>query len=320
MFRVTVIIALVASLGGLAWFAAEWAQLNFVPSPQPIEPPADAFILHVGYESLASDAVDAYASLPESRRQRVYENLRANLGSLDQGLAELASAPLTILCIGEHHAASTRRFVAERLIPALDVDVLLLEAPGDRMQIMLEQIDTGLPEVLLLGEDIAAVVRSARRANPSVVVAGIDESDAQKAQRTHRGQGSRDRAISANLRSHLSTRKRHAVLFGALHCADQPNWMYRRVILDERRVSREHIRNVNVIGEHQEGPVEAFLEFIHALGLERRNFMLTATRALDPLIYSWFPALTRSFLRFDSVVVFQEHAHAHSPGSPRPLE
>ena len=289
-----------------------------MPSPQPIEPRADAFVLHVGYEPLASNAIDAFASLPERRRQRVYENLRTNLGSIDEGLAELASTHVAILCIGEHHAGSTRRFVADSLLPALAVDVLLLEAPSDRMQLMLEEIDAGVPEVLLLGEDIAAVVRSARRANPSVIVAGIDESDAQKAQRIHRGEGSRDRAITANLRSHLGRRKRHAVLFGALHCADQPNWMYRRVILGERRIARENIRNVNVIGEHQEGSIEAFLEFIHVIGLERRNFMLTTTHALDPFIYSWFPALTRSFLRFDSVIVFAEHTHAHSPGTPTP--
>lgn len=320
MVRIVSIVTLVLSLAGLAWLAADWAHLHFVPTPKPIEPPADAFVLHLGYETLTSRAVEAFMALPEPSRRALTENLRATLGDLDRGIAELASAPLTILCIGEHHIGTTRRFLAGTLFPALAVDALLLETSGDNMTEMLERIDAGAPEVPLLGEDIAAVVRAARRANPEVVVAGIDESDAQKRQRIYRGVGSRDRAITANLRSHLRKSKRHAVLFGALHCADQPNWMYRRVLIGEHRVSRDRIRNINVIGEHQDGTLEAFLEFIYLIHVPRRNFIITDTRALDPLIYSWFPALTRSFLRYDSVIVFQEHAHAHSPGIQGPPE
>ena len=320
MFRTFLIVTLVLSLGGLAWFAAEWARLNFVPSPRPIEPPADAFVQHIGYEGLVARAVEALEALPESARHTLIENLREHLGDLQSGLAAIASRRSTLLCIGERHLGTTRTFVAETMMPALAIDVLLLEAPEDEMTRILDQVGAGMVEVPLLGEDIAAVVRAARRANSDVVVAGIDESDAQKSQRIHRREGSRDASITSNLRSHLRASKRHAVLFGALHCADQPNWLYRRVILGEHRVSRDHIHNVNVIGEHQDGTIEAFLEFIHLAGVPRRNFVLGDTRALDPLVYAWFPGLTRSFLRFDSVVVFQEHAHVHSPGTRAPLE
>jgi hypothetical protein len=151
-------------------------------------------------------------------------------------------------------------------------------------------------------------------------VAGIDETQSQKNQRIYRKQGSRDLSIAGNLRSHVRRGKRHAVIFGALHCADQPNWMYRRIRLGEHRVSREEIRNVNVIGEHQNGTVEAFLEFIHVIGVARRNFMIADTSALDSTLFTWFPALTRSFARFDSVIVFREHDHAHSRARPRSLE
>lgn len=318
MFRTFLIATLVLSLAGLAWLAAEWARLNFVPSPRPVEPRADAFVQHIGYESLASRAVDAFSALPEQRRHALVANLRGNLGDLQAGVAGLAAMRSTILCIGERHIGTTRAFIADTLIPALAVDVLLLEAPVDGVTAILDQVDAGVPEVPLLGEDIAAVIRAARRANPDVVVAGIDESDAQKSQRVHRREGSRDGAITSNLRSHLRKTKRHAVLFGALHCADQPNWLYRRVVLGEHRVAPDKIRNVNVIGEHQDGTIEAFLEFVHVAGIPRRNFVLTDTRALDPLVYSWFPGLTRSFLRFDSVVVFQEHAHVHSPDARTP--
>jgi hypothetical protein len=214
--------------------------------------------------------------------------------------------------------ATTRRFLAEVVLPALTIDVLLLETPGDALPEIMSRIDAGLAEVDLLDADIAAIVRSVRGTNPAIVIAGIDETATQKAQRVHRKRGSRDISITGNLRSHVRRRKRHAVLFGALHCADQPNWMYRRVRLGERRINREEIRNVNVIGEHQDGTLEAFLAFIHAIGVEGRQFMIADTGALDRLIFTWFPALTRSFLRFEAVIVFQEHAHTHSRDGEMP--
>lgn len=320
MNRGILIVALVLLLVGLAWTAGEWALRNFVPSPKPIEVPADAFIQNPGYEAMAVAAVEAFAVMPDSRRLALGDNLRANLGDLDGELARLGASRLTILCIGERHLAATRGFLADVLLSTLPFDVLLLEASSDELEEILRLVDAGEARVPLLGEDIAAVIRAARSANPNVVIAGIDESFSQKQQRLHRKQGSRDISIAGNLRSHIRRGKRHAVIFGALHCADQPNWMYRRIRLGEHRVSREEIRNVNVIGEHQDGTVEALLEFIDAIGVPRRHFMISDTTALDRSIYRWFPALTRSFLRFDSVIVFREHPHAHSRARPRSLE
>jgi hypothetical protein len=320
LIRGTLMVASMLVLLGLAWIAAEWAQLNFVPSPTPVQIPVDAFVQHPGYELMASNAIAAFAAMPASRRRTLGDNLRAGLGNIDEELARLSASRLTILCIGEQHMASTRRFLAEVVVPRMALDVLLLETSSDELLGIMDGIDAGLAEVPLLGEDIAAIVRSARSANPAIIVAGIDESASQKAQRIYRKRGSRDISIARNLRSQIRRGKRQAVLFGALHCADQPDWMYRRVRLGERRVNREEIRNVNVIGEHQDGPLEAFLSFIHAVGVERRNFMIADTSALDRLIFTWFPALTRSFLRFEAVVVFQEHSHAHSRATPASLE
>jgi hypothetical protein len=316
LIRGTLIVASVLVLLGLAWIAADWARLNFVPSPKPRELPADAFVRHAGYEGLATRAMAAFDAMPASRQLALIENLEKNLGELGGELARLDDSRLSILCIGERHFGATRRFLAESVFPALAVDVLLLETPDDALPMMMSRIDAGEVEVPLLGADIAAVVGAARRARPGVVVAGIDESTSQKAQRIHRGYGSRDISIAGNLRSHLRRGKRHAVLFGALHCADQPNWMYRRIQLGEHRVSREEIRNVNIIGEHQDGTLEAFLAFIHAIGVERRQFMVADVAALDRLVFSWFPGLTRSFQRFNSVIVFREHGHGHSPLTP----
>jgi len=316
MIRDTLIVASVLVLLGLLWLTAEWAWLNYVPAPTPFEAPVDAFVQHVGYEGMAADAIAAFTAMPASRQRELLENLRANIENLTDGLASLSASRLKILCIGERHLATTREFLAHSVLPGLGIDVLLLEIPGNELAGLISQIDQGLAEVPLLGVDIAAIVRSARSTNPAVIIAGIDESVSQKAQRVYRTRGSRDISIAGNLRSQVRRKKRHGVLFGALHCADQRNWMYRRVLLGERRINREEIRNVNVIGEHQDGTLEAFLTFTHAVGIEARSFMISDTGALDRLIFTWFPALTNSFLRFDAVIVFQEHTHTHIP-SPR---
>jgi len=310
--RIVLFLIAILTLGGLIWIAGEWARSHFVPSPTPIDVPVDAFVQHPGYEATASRALQAFAAMPGARQRSLIENLRDNLGELKTEIARLNQSRLSILCIGESHLDATRRFLAERLLPGLSIDVLLLESPSDDLGQIMAQIDTGAARVPLLGADIAAVVRSARASNPATVIAGIDESASQKAQRVHRRQGSRDISIAGNLRSQIRRGKRHAVLFGALHCADQPNWLFRRIRLHEHRIRREEIVNINVIGEHQEGSVEAFLAFIHALGIPRRNFMIADTSALDRLLVTWFPVLSRSFLRFDAVIVFQEHAHSHS--------
>jgi len=313
--RAMIVTALLAFLG-LAWMVGEWARMNFVPSPTPIQVPADAFVQHPGYEAVTSKAVEAFDAMPAGRQQELLGNLRENLARLDVALASLDQSRLTILCIGESHLDSTRRFVAGILLPRLTIDVLLLEASNDTLPGIMTKVKEGQGQVPLLGADIAAVIRSAREANSAVVIAGIDESESQKAQRVHRKQGSRDLSIAGNLRSQIRTGKRHLVLFGALHCADQPNWMYRRIRLGEHRVRREEITNINVIGEHQDGTVEAFLAFIDSVGVGRRNFLIADTGSLDRLIFTWFPGLTRSFLRFDAVIVFQEHAHRHSRAPP----
>ena len=311
MIRDTLIVASVLVLLGLAWFTAEWAWLNYVPAPTPVEVPIDAFVQHTGYEVMAAEAIAAFSAMPASRQRELVENLHANIGNLNEELARLSASRLKILCIGERHMATTRGFLARSMLPAIGIDVLLLEIPGDELPGIMSQIDEGLVEVPLLGVDIAAIVRSVKSTNPAIVIAGIDESVSQKAQRVHRMRGSRDISIAGNLRSQVRRNKRHAVLFGALHCADQRNWMYRRILLGEGRINREEIRNVNVIGEHQDGTLEAFVTFTHAVGIKARNFMISDTGALDRLIFAWFPALTNSFLRFDAVIVFQEHTHTH---------
>lgn len=312
MFRAALIAVTAALVLALAAIAGRWALENFVPSPRPIEIPADAPVRHPGYEALARRALRRFGALPAEERHGIRSNLRASLLPLDDWLASLARRRLELLCIGEHHEETTRRFLAERLFPRLPVDVLMLEATERELGRILEAMRAGTGRVALLGADVSGVIGAARRRNPSLAIAAIEEDESQRERRVARGRGSRDQSIVANLRSHLRRGKRHAVLFGALHCTDQPGWLFARIEATERRIRPGATLSVNVLGNHQDGTLEAFLVFLSEIGVEREQFAVPAPRALHPAVYEWFPALTRSFGRYGAAVVFDEDLFAIS--------
>ena len=144
MFRGILIATTVVLTLSLVFIAARWAQRNFVPSPIPMVIPKDAPIQTPGYyETMAEKALQGFAAISPERRQALIANLKDNLQPLDQSLARLRSSRIEFLCIGEQHMASTRRFVAERVVPVLAVDVLYLEVADDELPSLMQQIDTG---------------------------------------------------------------------------------------------------------------------------------------------------------------------------------
>ncbi|MDX1432654.1 MAG: hypothetical protein R3286_09415 [Gammaproteobacteria bacterium] len=298
-----VTLALLIALGAIA---ARWARDHFVPAPAPVEVPADAPIRHLGFDIIAARALEEYRALPADGREAILANLRSNVVPLASWLDALEQRGYGLLCVGERHEDATRRFLAERVLPSLGVDVLMLEATSDELAAITKRVYANEKRVTLLGADIAAVIRAARRRNPYLVLAGIEEHPAQRTQRQDRRQGSRDRSITANLRSHLRPGKRHVAIFGALHCTDQPGWLYARIGAEEHRLARGDMLSVNVLGRHQDGTLEAFVWFLDSLGIATGDFAVPRTAALHRAVYEWFSPLTRSFAYYQAVVVFDE--------------
>jgi hypothetical protein len=99
---------------------------------------------------------------------------------------------------------------------------------------------------------------------------------------------------------------RHIILFGALHCANESNWLFHNMCEQASPTLKDKMRNVWVLGEHQNGPVEAFVYFMDEIGVEKRHFVIPDTRSLPDHIYEWFPLLNRQTLeRYRSLVVFR---------------
>jgi hypothetical protein len=258
------------------------------------------------YHATVSDALEAFSSLPEAERRALLGELEASLVGTDEWLDSLPAADYSLLCIGEDHEESTRRFLAERLFPRLDIEALYLEATPAELEDIAERIASGEPRVPLLDADIGAVIRAARRRNPAVLVYGIEETREQESAREREDRKAfRDQSIATNFFRSYTPRARALILYGAHHCQGGPNWLYTRIrsAAPAEVVARMH--NIRVIGGHQNDHLEAFLFFLGRLGLGGKEFVIPATDRLPPEIHRWFWALRQVWGPYRTLVVFR---------------
>jgi hypothetical protein len=295
---------IVVLLSFLAFLGFEWARDNFVPSPTPLAVPPDAPIQHVGYEMLAHQAVGKFSDLAPEEQRAMRASLALSLIPVDDWIERVGEADLQFLCLGERHLDETRRFLADRIFSKLRAELLLLEVSEQGLRDIGKQLDSGRTRITLLDADIASIIRAARRRNGAVLIAGIDESRAQWARRHGSGAGSREKSIVQNYRRHARPDGLHVALFGALHCSDQPNWLFDTLRYSGLGLSPQRLANVNVLGDHEDGSVEAFVYFLRKIGLSVGDFAIAETRTLHPLVYQWFSPLTRTFGYYRSVIVY----------------
>lgn len=283
----------------------DWIRGEFFTSPRDknwtdrVRPPS--------YLSVGAHALTRFSELSETDRNSVIRNLESNLITTEQWLAGLQQSEYRIVCLGEDHEETTRQFLAEQFFQRFTTDVLLLEATSAGITRIAKNLDTGKNYVPLLDADIAKIIRVARSQNPNLILGGIEETKRQKKTRERQDHPSfRDDSIVSNFWHTYRPGKRHVILFGALHCTNQPNWLFERVRGMAPRPVAEKMLNVRVIGDHQDGLLEAFVFFIDEIGVERSDFVIPNTSSLHPLIFEWFALLTPQTLgRFHTLVVFR---------------
>lgn len=259
------------------------------------------------YHSVGVNALQRFAELPESNRASIRKNLETNLISIEQWLATLQQSQYKVLCLGEDHEEATREFLAEELFSRLTFHVLLLEATADEVARIVKRIDAGKTYVPLLDADIARVIRAARHKNPDVALEGIEETKRQKKKREHRDRpGLRDDSIVKNFWDKYRPGKRHAILFGALHCTDRRSWFFERVRAMASPFIADEMLSIRVVGEHQGGALGALVFFLDGIDIAKTDFVIPNIRLLDPLIFQWFSLLEPQTLgRFQTLVVFR---------------
>ncbi|HEX9584388.1 MAG TPA: hypothetical protein VGB36_07800 [Gammaproteobacteria bacterium] len=282
----------------------EWARENFVPSPPPKTRPEHGGLRYPEIDYLRVNALRALGAIPAFERQQVRHGINSAVTTLDAWLSKIRSTRPELICVGESHDDETRSFLAGRFFPEYPVDVLMLETTQKDLAIILKLIDAGSSRLSLLEANVADVIRAARRANPRVRVHGIEETRSQLIARFRNRAGSREQSILENFRTHFRRSKRHAVLYGALHCANDPNWFFGRVRESNAAAAVGSALSVNVVNTHDSGETEAFVNFLRSLELPSPPFVIPRTSLLHPEVYAWFPQLSRTFRQYDAVIVF----------------
>lgn len=299
---------ILAVLGGyllilLCMSVYEW-MIEAFPS-RPNTPPVAERIQHPVYHEEALAAIELFSRLTKPEQTAIRENLKSNLVSLGPWLAQLAQSNFQILCIGERHEESTRIFLAEEFFVKVRTDTLLLEATPGKLKHLVKRMAAGRDYYPLLDADIMGPLRAAIQCNPEIRIRGIEETDRQQKDRGGPS-NSRDHHIATNFWISYRPGKRNMILFGAMHCTNEANWLFQNLHDQASPPLRDRMLNVTVMGEHQNGPLEAFVFFLDEIGIQRKHFVISNTRLLHARVYELFKLLTRQTLdKYRSVIVFR---------------
>jgi hypothetical protein len=221
-------------------------------------------------------------------------------------LDNLNARPYEIICLGELHHESTRRFLAEQFFSTINTDVLLLEATPDKLEHLIKRMDTGRSYFPLLKADIMSLLRTARSKNSNIQLYGIEET--QKEQNNQLSDlNTRDKFLAHNFWKCYQPGKKHIVLLGRLHCAKEPGWFF-HTLRDQAPVSlKKKMLSVAVLGEHQNSPLEAFVYFLQEVGVNLGDFVIPEPSHLHPYILDVFEVLNNQiFKKYDALVVFHK--------------
>ncbi len=283
--------------------AYEWIRKEY-PRP-PSSHPSTERIQHPFYYKQAKEALKRFAGLTKTERVAIKESLKSGLISMEQWMIHLDQSDYQIMCIGELHKDSTRNFLAEEFFKKFSVDVLLLEATPKELKRLIKRMNAGRTYYPLLDADIMRILRAVEVRNPDIKIYGIEETDKQK--KTHHGfAGSRDKAIARNFWYRFQPGIRHVILLGALHCTNEPNWLFENLRSQAPFPLKKRLLNVYVLGEHQNGPLGTFLYFLDEIGIDKKDFVIPDTSALHPHIYEWFQLLNHQILKkFSTLIVFR---------------
>jgi hypothetical protein len=268
---------------------------------RPNKPPSSERIQHPFYHEEVAKALQRFSRLPESEKTAIKNNLKSNLISMEQWLIHLAQSDYQIMCMGELHEEVTRNFLADEFFAKFSTDVLLLEATPKNLKRLIKRMDAGRDYFPLLNADIMKILRTVKDRNPAIKIWGIEETEEQQ-----KDSNLRDQSIAHNFWNKFQSGRLHIILFGALHCTNEPNWLFKNLCNQATFSLKEHMLNVRVLGEHQNGPVEAFVYFLDEIGIEKKHFVIPNTNSLHPRIYELFQVLNQQTLqKYRSLVVFR---------------
>lgn len=250
-------------------------------------------VQYPNYHLVALEALTQFRALPEQRQLDIRRNLEDNLVPYEDWLKAFSQQPPRMTCIGENHSDETRRFLATAFFSEFKPDVLMIEATQAQTKSLIED---NRSYVALLGADIKGVLGAQTE---TAKIIGIDQTPAQS-------HISREQAILENFATSADLSRSNAVLYGALHCGDFEGWFYDLFLRANRGFKAGQTQHLRIVGEHQDGSLEAFIYFVEEVGLRRNHFVIPTPDRLLPWVKKSFPVLHDQTLKhYGSVVVFR---------------
>lgn len=242
-------------------------------------------------------------------RADLQSELAAQQRSLSDWVEAINRSPLQLLCLGEMHIPVYRQFLADTLMPQLQIDVLMLETDQTKAEELVANVNAGRP-ALLLGAEITAVIQAAQTRNPNLQIVGIDETRQQVAwrnleqARSPRRRLSRDGFMAQNIRQRLQPNQRYVALLGASHCAAYDlglggvRPLYRQLT---QFIPADQLHSVLLLSATQTNPLTLTLQ---RLQLAQSLFVLPAVRSIAPETYNFRWDLRSFFENYDAIVHF----------------
>ena len=301
---------ILATVGGymlilLGLSVHDWYKREY-PRP-PDAPLSQARIQYPFYHRRAVDSLRRFSQLPDPERRAIVKSLESAMVTMEEWLTLLDRSGCQMVCLGECHEESTRRFLSEALFAKFRVDLLLLETTPHELAHLMKMMRAGRRYYPLLGADIMSVLRSVRSLNTDVTIYGIEETDHQQMQAKGIG-GSPDRSMARNVWRHFQPGRRHVILVGRLHSMKDSDWLFGRLREEAPDPLKHRMVNACVLGEHQNGPLEALLFFMDEAGIgpQTKAFVIPDTRAFCPRLRKWFPTLDSQLLeQYRTLIVFR---------------
>jgi hypothetical protein len=289
---------ILAFLSVYDWLVEEYPQ-------RPTQQKNSERIQHQAHHHEAVDALLMFSRLPQTEKTAIKENLRNGLISIDQWHKNISQSNYQIVCMGEFHEEATRNFLAKEIFSRFKADALLLEATPKELKRIISRMEAGREYFPLLGSDILNLLSTVKDMNPGITIHGIEET-AKQVKKRHGHSNSRDQNIAQNFWATFQPGLRHIILFGALHCTNESNWLFNNIYCQASPKLKNRMLSMHVLGEHQNGSLEAFVFFLDEIALKKRHFVIPDTRLLHPRIYEFFPLLNQqTLMKYRTLIVFR---------------
>jgi len=289
--------------------ALHWAAANFTDAPTPAPVFDDPRLMPQPGAHIARDAAARYRKLPPNEQRAAREAVLASLASLDEWAA--ASSKAGFLCLGERHDDRVRAFMASQLLPRLNYQILMVEAGEDELDALLLALGSTGP-ASLLGARFDKVMRAVGRGGKAPSLVAIDETRAQRKQRTGGGTSTREDTLVDKVRTRWRVGQRHVALVGALHCRDVAGWFFQRVAANDPRIARAGMQATAVMARYQESGAQLLFYLLEEMGIQRDVLVISDVARFPREILLWLPPAAGALAGYQSVILFDDTAELDS--------